>query len=185
MTPMRFLSQYVKHPRSVGAVMPSSQQLAQQMVASINFDTADCIVEYGPGTGVFTQQLIQKKRPGTKLFVFETNEKFYRLLKRKYKGMANVHIIFDSAEQVGSYLKKSGIGKADYIVSGLPFASLPKEVSEKILEETRNALSNEGEFITFQYTKFKQKHFQTYFNEIQVDKVFLNLPPAFVFKCSR
>lgn len=185
MIPMRFLSQYVKHPRSVGAVLPSSQLLAQQMVASIKFESAECIVEYGPGTGVFTEQLIQKKRQDTKLLVFETNEKFYRLLNRKYKGARNVYIINDSAEQVNYYLKKYGIRKVDHIISGLPFASLPKTVSAKILQETQNVLAADGEFITFQYTKFKQKYFETFFSDIQINKVLLNMPPAFVFKCTR
>lgn len=185
MIPMQFLSQYVKHPRSVGALMPSSQQLSQQMVASINFEAARCIVEYGPGTGVFTEQLLSKKKPETKLLVFETNEKFYRLLKQQYKGVPNVHIIYDSAERIGHYVKMHGIDQVDYVVSGLPFASLPKEVSEKILSETKKALSVDGEFITFQYTKFKQKYFRTFFSDIHIDKVFLNMPPAFVFKCTQ
>jgi phospholipid N-methyltransferase len=185
MIPMRFFSQYVKHPRSVGAVLPSSQQLSQQMVASIDFEKAQCIVEYGPGTGVFTKQLIDKKSGNTKLLVFENNEKFYRILLQKYGGLKNVHIIFDSAERVSHYLKKHGLSKADYIVSGLPFASLPKEVSEEILRETKKVLDEGGEFITFQYTKFKQKYFQTFFSDIKVDTVIFNMPPAFVFKCTR
>lgn len=185
MTPMRFLSQYIKHPRSVGAVVPSSRLLAEQMVASINFESATCIVEYGPGTGVFTEQLIQKKRQDTKLLVFETNKKFYLLLKRKYRSENNVFIINDSAERVSHYLEKYGIVKVNHIVSGLPFASLPKNVTEKILHETKKVLDADGEFITFQYTKFKQKYFKTHFSEIQVNKVFLNMPPAFVFKCTR
>ncbi|MDN7240321.1 rRNA adenine N-6-methyltransferase family protein [Planococcus sp. N028] len=185
MIPMQFISQYVKHPRSVGAVLPSSPQLTQQMVASINFDIAQCIVEYGPGTGVFTDQLIQKKRENTLLLVFENNEKFHRILQQKYEGIKNVHIIYDSAEHVSRYLRKYGFTNADYIVSGLPFASLPKEVSEQILTETRKVLGTEGEFITFQYTKFKQKYFKTFFSDIEINKVILNMPPAFVFKCTR
>lgn len=185
MIPMQFFSQYVKHPRTVGAVLPSSQQLSQQMIASINFNTARCIVEYGPGTGVFTEQLIQKKRENTLLLVFENNEKFHRLLQLKYGSIKNVHIIFDSAEHVSQYLRKYGVVKADYIVSGLPFASLPKEVSEQILIESRKVLGEEGEFITFQYTKFKQKYFKMFFSDIEINKVILNMPPAFVFKCTR
>ncbi|PSL35178.1 phospholipid N-methyltransferase [Planomicrobium soli] len=185
MIPMQFLSQYVKNPRSVGALVPSSKLLARQMIAPIKFEHAECIVEYGPGTGVFTEQIIQKKRPDTKLLVFETNEKFYRLLKLKYGSLKNVYILNDSAEKVSDYLKKHSIEKADYIISGLPFASLPKTVSANILKETQNVLAVEGEFITFQYTKFKQKYFNTFFSGIEVNKVTLNMPPAFVFKCTR
>ncbi|RNF40907.1 class I SAM-dependent methyltransferase [Planococcus salinus] len=183
MIPLQFFTQYMKHPRSVGAILPSSRQLAEQMVASIRFESTDCIVEYGPGTGVFTEQLIQKKRNSTKLLLFENNRGFYELLQQKYGDMDNVHIIFDSAERVAHYLNKYGVEQVDYIVSGLPFASLPKEVSERILRETKKVLGQDGVFITFQYTRFKQKYLHSFFTSIQVDKVLRNAPPAFVFKC--
>lgn len=183
MIPLQFFSQYMRHPRSVGAILPSSRQLAQQMVASIHFDASDCIVEYGPGTGVFTEQLVQKKPSNTKLLIFENNKKFYDLLLRRYGDMDNVYLIYDSAERVAHYLEMHGIEKVDYIVSGLPFASLPKSVTEGILEATKQVLGKDGEFITFQYSKLKQKHLQSFFSQIEVDKVMRNTPPAFVFKC--
>ena len=49
-----FLLEYIKNPRKVGAIMPSSKYLAHEMISSIDFENIDCIVEYGPGTGVFT-----------------------------------------------------------------------------------------------------------------------------------
>ncbi len=49
-----FLLEYIKNPSKVGAIAPSSRYLADGMIQSIDFNSAECIVEYGPGTGVFT-----------------------------------------------------------------------------------------------------------------------------------
>ncbi|AQQ52863.1 class I SAM-dependent methyltransferase [Planococcus lenghuensis] len=182
---LQFVGQYIKHPRKVGAVHPSSRKLAHQTVAFVDFESAECIVEYGLGTGVFTELLVQRKHGDTKLLVFESNRKFYEILQRRFGGMENVHIIHDSAEHVGRYVEQYGIGKVSHVVSGLPFTSLPREVSERILQETRNVLGMEGEFVTFQYSKLKQVYFNSFFSDIQINKVLQNIPPAYVFKCSR
>lgn len=181
---MGFLLQYILHPRTVGAVMPSSKRLSAKMMENIDFEDCKCIVEFGPGTGVFTKELLKRRRNGTSIILIEYNEEFYSLLKKKYGEAEGVHIINDSAENVKEHLKKQNLGKADYIVSGLPFASLPKDMSHKILEEAKGALEKNGKFITFQYTLMKKAMINQYFNDITVKKEVLNIPSAYVFNCS-
>ena len=178
-----FFKQYLRTPRSIGAVAPSSKYLAEKMVSDIDFESAGCIVEYGPGTGVFTDELLKKIKPKTKLLLLEANKDFCARLQKKYAAYNNVAVIHGSAEHVDSYLKKFGIEKVDYIVSGLPFTSLPKRVSKKILRKTRNLLGTEGLFITFQYTLLKKAFIAKYFNRIEHVRVLRNLPPAYVLKC--
>lgn len=55
-----FLFQYIVNPRTVGAILPSSRFLGDKMVKRINFAKAKYIIEYGPGTGVFTEELLEK-----------------------------------------------------------------------------------------------------------------------------
>ncbi|WP_321970021.1 rRNA adenine N-6-methyltransferase family protein, partial [Bacillus mycoides] len=93
MKPLSFLSQYITNPRNVGAVLPSSKFLADKMVESINFKEAKYIVEYGPGTGVFTNKLLEKRSSNTTLLLVENNKEFYLLLKEKYKKEKNVFIV--------------------------------------------------------------------------------------------
>ncbi|GAB6439408.1 rRNA adenine N-6-methyltransferase family protein [Bacillus cereus] len=183
MNALHFISEYIKHPRKVGAIASSSKHLAKQMVAPINFEEAKCIIEYGPGTGVFTEELIQHKQADTKLFIIENNEQFYLMLQKKYGDIENVYVIHDSAEYTDKHIQKHGIEKVDYIVSGLPFASLPQNVSNKILKVSREILGKDGKFITFQYTRLKQKYLRSFFENIEVNKVYWNVPPAFVFTC--
>ncbi|MCJ7841470.1 SAM-dependent methyltransferase [Lederbergia sp. NSJ-179] len=179
-----FLFQYVVQPRTVGAVWPSSKYLAQKMIHHIDFENADYIVEYGPGTGVFTDQIIENRSGNTSIMLIERNQEFYRLLKEKYKGEQNLFIIHGSADEVEKYVSKYGFPYIDYVVSGLPFASLPKCVSNDILIKTKQLLGSHGKFVAFQYTRYKLKMIHQYFQRIEVKREFRNTPPACVFTCS-
>jgi len=178
-----FIKQYVKNPRTVGAVAPSSEKLSYKMVEDINFLNASCIVEYGPGTGAFTEKILNKKKCSTIFIAIEYNKDFYEILRYKFRNEKNFVLINGSAENLKEYLDKYNISEVDYIVSGLPFASLPDVMSHRILKVTKEVLKNEGEFITFQYSLFKMKLFKSYFKGVKRKKVLLNLPPAFVLKC--
>lgn len=180
---VKFLIEYLKSPRTVGAVAPSSERLAEKMVRNIDFENAKCIVEYGPGTGVFTDKLIERKKQNTVLLLIEYNKEFCRQLEERYNGHNNIILINDSAENVDKYLEEYNINKIDYVVSGLPFTSLPKNVSSKVLEKTKSILNKNGLFITFQYTLLKKEFIAGYFKKIDLERVLLNVPPAFVLKC--
>lgn len=178
-----FLKQYLKNPRTVGAVAPSSQKLADKMVEDIDFANAACIVEYGPGTGVFTETILRRKKAETIFLAVEFNQAFYELLQEKCKGEQNFILVNGSAEHLSQYLAEYHIEKVDCIVSGLPFASLPGDVSNRILTLTKQTLKDHGAFITFQYTLLKMKLFQEYFSRIETKRVLFNLPPAHVLTC--
>lgn len=177
---MSFLVEYLKHPFTIGAVAPSSKYLAKKMLRNVTFNQARVIIEYGPGTGVFTEEIIKRKKPETVFLIIENNPVFYKKLKEKYESECNVKIELGSAEDVEKYMEKWKIKRADYVISGLPFASLPKSVSKAILTATGKILGTNGCFITFQYTLFKKKIFESYFKIKDISLEWVNLPPAFV-----
>ena len=180
---LSFILQYILNPRSVGALIPSSGKLANRMVENINFSNAKYIVEYGPGTGIFTDKLIKKRNKDTVIIIIEYNNEFYKLLKEKFKGEKNLLIVNDSAENIDKHLMMHDIPYVDYVISGLPFSSLPKKTSCNILNKTNEILRKEGKFITFQYTLFKKGFISNYFSSIDVKKEFINIPPAYVLSC--
>ncbi|EHI97656.1 hypothetical protein CDLVIII_0949 [Clostridium sp. DL-VIII] len=181
---LSFIKQYITKPRTVGAILPSSKYLANKMIEDIEFKSARYIVEYGSGTGVFTEKIVKGRKKNTKILLFESNKKFCDLLKDKYKNESDIYVINDSAEYIGKYMKKYNIPWIDYIVSGLPFASLPNDLSSNILKETQKHLKEEGKFITFQYTLLKKDFIKKYFNKVSVKREVRNVPPAYVFCCS-
>jgi phospholipid N-methyltransferase len=177
---MSFILEYIKHPRRIGAVAPSGKMLSRKMMMPIDFGSADVIVEYGPGTGSFTKELVANRKPNTVLILVEQNVHFCRQLEMRYGKTDNVHIIHGNAENIEHYLRQFGFNRADYIVSGLPFTSLPKTVSDSILTATKTALGDSGKFITFQYSLVKRRFFEQYFNITDYLKEVRNLPPAYV-----
>lgn len=179
----KFIKEFIKNPKYIGAVAPSSKYLAEKMIEDIHFEECNCIIEYGPGTGVFTEKLIARKKENTLLLVFENNKEFYEELCKMYGYKENVIVINDGAENIKKYLKKYNIEQVDYIVSGLPFTVLPLSITNAILKNTRDILSDEGEFITFQYSLLKKNMIENYFNKVKVKKAMINLPPAYVLKC--
>lgn len=183
MTRSRFLLEYVRNVREVGAVAPSSVFLARKMCETIDFEHAKTIVEYGPGTGVFTDELLRRAQPETTLVLIESNSAFYDKLAHKYKANTQVKVVHDSAENVETILRQLRLPLPDYVVSGLPFAALPSKVSHKILDSTAKLLKPNGSFITFQYTLFKRELIAGYFNAIGITRELRNIPPAYVLTC--
>ena len=179
-----FLKQCLSNPRHIGAVLPSSRYLANKMVEGIDFNKASVIVEYGPGTGVFTDKLLEYRNEDATIFIIENNLKFYRLLKDKYNGLDNIHIIHGSAEHIDQYLNQYNIPHVDYVISGLPFASLPQNISTNILNSTRNILKEKGKFITFQYSLVKKDFINQFFKQINIKMELRNIPPAYVLNCN-
>jgi len=176
-----FLFEYIKHPRTIGAVAPSSKHLAGNMMKPIDFNNCSCIAEYGAGTGIFTAELIRRRKNNTHLIIIEQNKSFCNLLRKRFGKLRNVHIINGDACRLRKYMLKYGITSVDYVISGLPFASLSPDISDRILSETRKVLSrSNGKFITFQYTLFKKALFERFFHIDNINYTLINLPSAFV-----
>lgn len=152
------------------------------MMEPIDFSSAKTIVEYGPGTGVFTRHILNLRNPETDVVLIEQNRKFYADLKNRYQGVKNLYIINSSAEYADEIvLKQLNILNSDAVVSGLPFTSLPKDVSLRILDSTKKLIGQDGCFITFQYTRVKENLFRQHFHIADLLFEAKNLPPAFVY----
>ncbi len=176
----QFFREYLSAPNTIGAIAPSGRHLAASMTASIDFDKASCIVEYGAGTGVFTKEVIARKRQDTTYIVIEQNDRFYEILRKQFDGMPGVVLIHGDAANVCDFLKEQGFSQAEHIISGLPFTSLPQQVSHRILTQTQKAIGAEGVFTTFQYTLLRKTFLEHYFNIHRLVRVWRNLPPAYV-----
>ncbi|WP_459503523.1 class I SAM-dependent methyltransferase [Bacillus sp. C1] len=180
-----FLTEFVKHPKNTGAIAPSSNRLAKKMVGAIHFEEAKYILELGPGTGSFTREIIKRKKKETILILIEINEAFFKKLQKQYEDDSNVLVIHGSAENIQRYMEELQIEKVDYVLSGLPFTSLPKEVSSRILRNVMESLQENGEFITFQYSLVKKGFIENFFPEIALKKVWVNVPPAYILSCKK
>ena len=176
-----FLWEYLKHPFRVGAVAPSGRGLSRKMMEPVDFHQAEVIVEYGPGTGAFTREILSRKRPETRLVLIEQNDTFFRELYARCQGKDNTTVIHGSAEEADRLVWELGVSCADAVISGLPFTSLPQGVSLRVFAATRQLIRDDGVFVTFQYSKVKEGLFARHFQIREVLREWHNLPPAYVY----
>jgi phospholipid N-methyltransferase len=179
---IEFMYQFLNKPKTVGAIAPSSKYLSKKIISFIDFNKEGLVLlEYGPGTGPFTSEMVKSLKPTDQLIIIELNSKFTFDLKEKFKKYRNVKIYEDCVANTKKILDKEGVKEVDYIISGIPFSSLPKDVTQDILINTKSIMSNTTLFLTFQYSKFKKSTFEQYFNIIDIKFVLRNIPSAYVF----
>jgi phosphatidylethanolamine/phosphatidyl-N-methylethanolamine N-methyltransferase len=144
-----FLKEVIRANRTTGAIAPSSRRLAEAVTDMAEITNADIIVEYGPGTGVFTEAILRKKKPDAFFTAMEVNEHFVHATKARFP---EAHVVHDSAENTISYLKEAGYDHCDAIVSGLPWTRFDDELQDRILNATWEVLRPGGRFVTFGYS---------------------------------
>ena len=186
-----FFYNFVRHPKSTGAVFPSSRRLAEKMIDGAGLETATSMVELGPGTGAFTGAIAERlEDPGIYLGI-ELREKFAAIVKDKFPQLL---VVNDSAEKIVENLRKIDREKAEAIISGLPWAAFDADLQKRIMKSVTAALAPGGKFSTFTYLHACQlpagKRFRALlddnFSDVQTSKtVWLNLPPAFVYHCTK
>jgi phospholipid N-methyltransferase len=177
-----FLKQFWHEKKMVGAMAPSSRFLSKKMLKNVNFETAKVIIELGPGTGVFTDEILRVLHPDAILLVFELNDSFFEQLKQRITDK-RVRLIHDSAEKMADYLALNNLGQADIVLSSLPLSNFPKNLRNTILETSVKSLKPNGLYIQFQYSLQSKKAISNYFSTIDVQFTPLNFPPAFVYTC--
>jgi phospholipid N-methyltransferase len=151
------------------------------MIEPVDFSRAKTIVEFGPGTGVITVEILKSMREDAKLIVFEINDGFINKLKKIPDPRMDV--INDFAENIETHLKARGIEKADYIISSLPLALIPKETEYAILHSVKNSLDPQGAFVQYQYSLASLKKLKEVFDDVKIDFTSMNVPPACIFTC--
>ena len=179
-----FRKQFWKDKKMVGAMAPSSRYLAQKMMQNIDFNATKVIVELGPGTGVFTDKIIERMSKNTHLLVFELNDLFFESLNKRISD-PRVHIIHDSAEHIERYLEQYQLEKADVVVSSLPLAVFSDDLRELVLSASHRSLKSTGKYIQFQYSLQSKKMLKNLYSKVSIAFTPLNFPPAFVYTCAK
>jgi len=175
-----FLQQFLARPRMVGSVIPTSRAAIAALLDPVVWGEAHCVVEYGPGTGVFTRELLRRMGPRARLVAIDTNPVFTDYLRRSIRDPRLI-CVDGSAADVCAILREQRLGEADYIVSGLPFSTLPPPIADGIMDATAQALRPGGAFLVYQYSSFVLPLLRHRFPRIAQGKVWRCIPPATLF----
>ena len=193
---LHFLGTFVRHPRQVGAVVPSSPALAKAMVAGLDVGPGQSVVELGPGTGAFTRAVLRVLPEGAEYLGVELDKKFVRHLRGRFprKHYPAARFVEGSAEHVDRHHAEAELGHPRVVLCGLPFASLPNGVQSNVVAAVDRLLPAGGEFRTFQYVHAfnlpAAQRFRSRMDELlgpahRSRSVKLNVPPAYVLTWTR
>lgn len=187
----QFLKAFLRSSAHVGAIAPSSSELSAILADTVAWDEVECVVEYGPGTGVVTEEIARRLRGRTRFFAIERDPALAAIARRRCPG---VEIVEDCVTRVPELCRERGIAKVDAILSGLPWASFPVPLTEEILDATFSVLRPGGAFATFAYwqglllpgsRRFRSLLKEHFPSVERTRTAWRNLPPAFVYRCVR
>jgi phospholipid N-methyltransferase len=187
---LQFLQAFLKNPLKVGAITPSSPELARKMLEDVKPDAENVILELGVGTGAITKFIEEIVPDERSYFGLELNPDLAKSNHEKFPGL---EIICGSACDMGAIYRESGFGKVSYIISCLPFVSLPSSVSEKIYQQIEEFMEAGCMFRTFQYAhgyytpaalKLREFMRDRYGKSKRSRLVVKNVPPAYVLTWS-
>ena len=176
----QFLRGFFKNPVMVGSIIPSSKILIEKMLGPVDWANTKLFVEYGPGVGTFTRPVLEQLAPDATLVTVDTNPDFTRYLKESIDDPRLVAVT-GSAADVEQILRDRGLGSADYVLSGLPFSTLPPGVGDKIAEATAKVIRPGGAFLVYQFSPKVRDFIKPHFDRIERGFEWINVPPATLF----
>ena len=188
---MRFIKEAIFAPQTTGAIAPSSRHLARVIVAKAGVDGASRILEIGPGTGVFTEHILETKKNDAHFVAIERNPNFATDLKSRFP---DARIVEGCATELRTHAEEHAFHEADSIVSGLPWTIFDPKLQRTILGGIHDVLGKGGTFATFAYfgTHWLPggQNFRALLRSVFPDTrtssvVIRNFPPAFVYYCRK
>lgn len=176
----QFLRGFLKNPVMVGSIIPSSRLLIDKMLDPVDWANTRLFVEYGPGVGTFTRPLLERLGPDATLVTIDTNPDFTHYLKQQIDDPRLITVT-GSAADVEQILADRGLGQADYVLSGLPFSTLPPGVGDAIAAATSKVIRPGGAFLVYQFSPKVRDFIQPHFEPIKRGFEWINVPPATLF----
>ena len=180
---------YIKNfirDRDVAAITPSSKFLVKRVCRWIDFSQPCTIVEYGPGTGVFSTYILEHMTSDSTLLMIEGNEDFVdRLNEDVAADDSRAITVHDRAENAAQILTDHNLPAADYVLSGIPFSFLDDDVRNELLHITRDILSDAGKFLVYQNYNHMEQPLRQHFGRVKKEYELRNIPPMFAYEAMK
>lgn len=172
-----FFEGFLRHPVMVGSIIPSSRYTIRKMLDRVDWNECKLFVEYGPGVGTFCQPVLDRLRRDGALIVIDTNPLFIDYLRREITD-GRFTAILGSAADVDEIIRAHGHENADYILSGLPFSTLPEGIGPRIAKATWEVLRPGGAFLVYQFSSRARDFMARHFSRIEESFEARNVPPC-------
>ena len=176
---LTFFQGFLKRPRQVGSILPSSRFLERRITRAAELENAKLVVELGPGTGGTTRALLRAMQPTARLLSVEINPHFVKVLQRTRDPRLIVHC--GSAVEVCRILEEHALPVPDAILSGIPFSTMTRPLGRQILRAVHDALEPGGHFVAYQVRDRVESLGCEVFGDASVQTELFNVPPMRVY----
>jgi phospholipid N-methyltransferase len=178
--PIQFLRGFLRNPKEVGSIIPSSKFLTRRVLECGDVTRARVIVELGPGTGVLTREILRRMAPGATLVAVEINRDFVRLLRHELRDPRLV-IYEGPGAEIELALAQAGVGCADLVVSGVPFSTMERGEGRRTLLAAKRVLGPGGRFVAYQFRSHVRRMAEPLFGPAETHAGIWNLPPMRIY----
>ncbi|HVR80956.1 MAG TPA: methyltransferase domain-containing protein [Luteimonas sp.] len=181
-----FFRRWVRNPRRVAAVAPSSRRLAARMVDEVPAGTTR-VIELGPGTGVMTEALLARGLAPEGLLAVELDPALHDTLRARFPAL---HLVRGDARHLDELATGfAGPGEVDAVISSLGLLGMDEADRGAILSVAFALLRPDGRFIQFTYgVKSPVSRAQLHALGLRMRRgafILRNLPPATVYVYTR
>ena len=179
----QFFRAFLRDRKTIGAVAPTSAGVGRRMARLGGVPDAKRVVEFGPGTGAITAQLLEALPEDGKLWAFEIYEPFLKQLHATFHD-PRFTVLGESADTARSLRDREAPEGFDAIICSIPFSLLPPAVTSDILSAAAGSLRPGGTFVALQYhptylLSILRQHFASVSREVYP----WNIPPTLLLTC--
>lgn len=186
------LREFIRDPRAIAAVMPSSVAMATVLGVSIPESGEPVVVELGAGTGACTA-VIQHRLGGRGRHVaVEANPILAELLTKR---CPDAEVVCGEAADLPRFLADRDTPSADLIISTLPWVAFaPSATQRPLLATLVESLASGGAYTQAAYSwtrwappaRRQLRQLRASFEEVVISEtIWRNVPPARVYLARR
>lgn len=144
--PWSLARRWLKNPRGVASIAPSSPQLADKMAALVPSGPGP-VVEIGPGTGAITAGLVRAGL-ARQVWALEMDPVLVRLFRHAHPG---IPVVEGDATQLSLLLAREGVTEIKAIVSSLGLLNMPPAVVDAIADAFAEVLPPGAPWVQYSY----------------------------------
>jgi phosphatidylethanolamine/phosphatidyl-N-methylethanolamine N-methyltransferase len=178
-----FFRQWLRSPKSMGSVIPSSRVLARAVTEAVQWRPGQHIIELGAGTGAISQGLIASGLPPEALMMIELDRPLFQYLRGRFPA---VNVVNGDATRLVDIVRRQGITEVGTVISGLPMVTMPLAFQRAIISQSLDVLGADGCLLQYSYSPVSPIPARRLGVDAQLVKfVVRNVPPATVWRFRR
>lgn len=178
-----FFRQWLRSPKSMGSVIPSSRALARAISEQVRWAPGKVVVELGAGTGAISRGLLESGLPPEALMMVELDRPLFEYLRDNFEG---VRVVNGDATRLADILRQQGVADVSTVISGLPMVNMPESFQAAIVGQSFEVLDPGAPYLQYSYSPISPIPARKLGLRAELLRyVIRNVPPATVWRYHR